>query len=109
MELLAMEQIEKPGDGRYSRLIRVTGGTLRHNHIYITGVHDFFPAGAIGGSDRSNAGKPVTIELDGLARTVRTDIPRDGKTGRPRRPFRARGWAREFFAHHEVMPGNTFF
>jgi len=102
-----MEQIEKPGNGRHRRLIRVTAGNLGNDHIYITGLHDFFPADAIGGADKSKAGKPVTIELDGLTRTVRTDIPRDKKTGRPRRHFRARRWAREFFSHHGVMPGDV--
>ncbi|MDP6381547.1 MAG: hypothetical protein QF662_09405, partial [Phycisphaerae bacterium] len=88
-------------------LIRVTAGNLRNSHIYITGLHDFFPADAFGGPEKSDAGNLVTIELDGLARSVRTDIPRDSKTGRPRRQFRARGWAREFFSHHGVMPGDV--
>ena len=102
-----MQQIEMSGKGRCTRLIEVTGGNLRNNHIYITGLHDFFPRDALGGSDKTNLGKPVTIELDGLGKTVRTDIPRDGNTGRPRRQFRARGWAREFFTHHGIMPGDV--
>lgn len=101
-----MAQIEEPGNGRRRRLIEVTAGNLRNSHIYITGLHDFFPDDALGGSDKNDAGRPVAIELDGLARTVRTDIPRDSKTGRPRRQFRARGWAREFFSYHGVMPGD---
>ena len=102
-----MERIEKPSGGRHRRLLKVTAGNLRNSHIYIAGLYDFFPADVFGGSDKSDAGKPVTIELDGLARTVRTDIPRDGKTGRPRRQFRARSWAREFFSYHGVMPGDV--
>ena len=102
-----MERIEEPANGRNRRLIEVTAGNLRNSHIYITGLHEFFPADALGGPDKSNPGKPVTIELDGLARTVRTDIPRDSRTGGPRRQFRARGWAREFFSCHGVMPGDV--
>jgi DNA (cytosine-5)-methyltransferase 1 len=102
-----MEQTDKPGNGRCRRLIEVTAGNLRNNHIYITGMHDFFPSDTLGGPDKNDLGKPVAIELDGLPRIVRTDIPRDAKTGRPRRQFRARGWAREFFAHHGVMPGDV--
>lgn len=102
-----MEQTDKPGNGRCRRLIEVTAGNLRNSHIYITGMHDFFPSDAIGGSNKNNPGKPVAIELDGIGSTVRTDIPRDRKTGRPRREFRARSWARAFFAHHGVMAGDV--
>ena len=102
-----MEQTDDSGNGRTRRLIEVTAGNLRHNHVYITGLHDFFPPDALGGSTKNDPGKLLTIELDGLARSVRTDIPRDRKTGRPRRQFRARSWAREFFAHHGITAGDV--
>ena len=57
-----------------------------------------------GQSDRPTA-RPFDIQLDGLNRTVRTDIGRDAKTGRPRGFFRSRGWVRQFFERHEVKPG----
>ncbi len=48
---------------------------------------------------------PSTYDLDGLDRTVQTDIGRDAKTGKPRGFFRERKWVRHFFEHHEVKPG----
>ncbi len=89
-----------------TRLIRVTGGNLRNNHIYLTGLQGFFPPDVFEGL-RGQPGKPITIELAGLAKNIRTDIPMDGRTGRPRRHFRARGWVREFFSHHRIAAGDV--
>ena len=79
------------------RLLRVTAGNLRHRHIYINGHYDFFPPDCVGGARRSADGGTIDIYLDGLNRTIRTDIGRDAKTGKPRRFFRSRGWVRQFF------------
>ncbi len=89
------------------RLIRVTAGNLRNSHIYITGHYDFFPRDCIGGSDRSDKGRPISIRLEGLNRIIETDIARDLKTGKPRREFRARKWVREFFERHGIQTGDV--
>jgi len=88
------------------RLIRVTAGNLRNNHIYITGHYDFFPEDCFGGSRRSRKGREVNIRLEGLNKTIKTDIARDAKTGSPRREFRTRTWVREFFKHHSIQTGD---
>lgn len=91
-----------------TQYITVTPGNLRHNHVYITGHHDFFPKDSFGSSNvQSGTGKPVTIELDGLDRRIMTDIPSDARTGKPRHQFRARSWARDFFARHEIAAGDV--
>ncbi len=87
------------------RLLQVTAGNLRHNHLYVNKHYDFFPADCIGGAKRSAESPAVDIHLDGLDRTIRTDIGRDAKTGKPRGFFRTRGWVRQFFEHHKVKPG----
>ena len=87
------------------RLLRVTAGNVRNNHVYVNGHYDFFPPDCIGGARRSADCRTIEIHLDGLDRTVRTDIGRDAKTGKPRGFFRARGWVRQFFEHHGVKPG----
>lgn len=87
------------------RLLRVTAGNLRHNHLYVNGHYDFFPPDCIGGAKRSADSPTIDILLDGLDQTVRTDIGRDAKTGKPRGFFRARAWIRQFFEHHAVKPG----
>ncbi len=88
------------------RLLRVTAGNLRHSHLYVNGHYDFFPADCIGGARRSSAeGSTIAIHLDGLDRTIRTDIGRDAKTGKPRGFFRERAWVRQFYEHHQVKAG----
>ena len=87
------------------RLLRVTAGNLRHSHVYVNGHYDFFPPDCIGGARRSPDSPSIDIHLDGLDETVRTDIGRDAKTGKPRGFFRVRGWVRQFFEHHAVKAG----
>lgn len=88
------------------RILQVTAGNLRHNHLYVNGHYDFFPSDCIGGAKRSADSPTIDIHLDGLNRTIRTDIGRDAKTGKPRGFFRTRGWVRQFFEHHAVKPGS---
>lgn len=91
------------------RLIRVTAGNLRNSHIYVTGHLDFFPPDAFGSSRRSagSARNSILIELDGLNKTVQTDIACEAKTGKPRRHFRGRAPFREFFQYHGIRPGDS--
>ena len=88
------------------RLLQVTPGNLRHSHLYVNGHYDFFPPDCIGGAKRSADCPTIDIRLDGLNRTIKTDIGRDAKTGKPRGFFRKRGWVRQFFEHHEVKAGS---
>lgn len=90
---------------KMKRLLQVTAGNVRHSHLYVNGHYDFFPPDCIGGARRSANGATINIHLAGLNQTVTTDIGRDAKTGKPRGFFRARGWVRRFFEHHEVKPG----
>ena len=87
--------------------MHVTAGNLRNSHLYVNGHYDFFPSDCIGGAKRSADGATIDIHLDGLDRTIRTDIGVDAKTGKPRGFFRTRGWVRQFFGHHEVKPGTV--
>jgi len=88
------------------RVLRVTNANLLYNHLYVTGHYDFFPRDCIGSPKRSTSSPTIEIHLDGLRQTVRTDIGRDAKTGRPRGFFRGRKWVREFFEHHAVKAGS---
>ncbi len=94
--------------GHRKRLICVTAANLRESHLYITGHTDFFPADCYGApSAKAGLGKPIQLDVVGLADPVVTDIPTDAKTGRPRRFFRKRAWVKEFFAKHGIKPGDT--
>lgn len=88
------------------RFLEVTAGNLRQSHLYVSGHYDFFPPDCVGGPTGSPDRRTVEIHLDGLGRTVETDIGRDAKTGKPRGFFRARGWVRQFFEHHGVKAGS---
>ena len=87
------------------RLLQVTGGNLRNGHLYVNGHYDFFPADCIGGVEPSAGRGSIDIHFDGFDQIVRTDIGGNTKSGKPRGFFRARGWVRRFFEHHEVKPG----
>lgn len=92
------------------RLLRITAGNLRQNHIYINGHFDFFPPDVIGPArkDRNNThGSAIEIYLEGIGRTVKTDIGSDRRTGRPRNFFRGRSWVRQFFDYHKIKTGDV--
>jgi hypothetical protein len=91
------------------RLLRVTAGNLRQNHLYVSGHYDFFPVDCFGPSKRSEktVNGEIEVVLDGLNESIRTDIPRDQKTGKPRNFFRGRTWVRRFYEHHGVQSGDV--
>jgi len=92
------------------RLFRITAGNLRNNHIYINGQYDFFPKNCLGPSKRGKQGAAhaeIEIYLDGLDKTVSTDISRDRNTGKPRNFFRRRAWVRHFFEYHRIKTGDV--
>lgn len=94
--------------GHRKRLVCVTAGNLRQNHLNLGGHDDFFPADCYGAATKDGRrGKLLRLDVEGLAAPVMTDIPTEAKTGKPRRFFRDRAWAREFFAKHGIKPGDT--
>lgn len=94
--------------GHRKRLVCVTAGNLRQNHLNLGGHGDFFPADCYGAATKKgDRGKLIRLDVDGLATPVMTDIPTDAKTGKPRHFFRDRAWAREFFTRHGIKPGDT--
>lgn len=93
-------------NGDSIRLLKVTAGNLRQNHLYIHKHLDFFPAQAVGASKKANSrAHCVSIELDGLGTVIETDIGVDAKTGSPRRFIRDRAGIGRFFRHHRVAAG----
>ncbi len=85
------------------RLVSITKGNLRNNHIYLSGHHDFFPTKCYGGPRKEKGmGKPVILIVEGLSGKVETDIATNGSNGVPRNFFRKRGWVRKFFQKHEI-------
>lgn len=92
------------------RLIAITEANLKekNKHIYISGHHDFFPDECYGQSSKKKGiGREMTLIVEGLARTFKTDIGIDGSNGKPRNFFRNRRWVREFFEKHELHAGDV--
>lgn len=91
------------------RFITVTDGNIRNSHISIGGLYDFFPRDCFGGPTRrlGNGGRAIRVELDGMNKTIETDIGRESKTGKPRRHFRSRAWVSGFYRYHGVRAGDT--
>jgi len=91
------------------RLIELTAGNVRQNHLYISEHLDFFPPDIVGASrlNSEDDACPVAIHLDGLGETIETDIGSDAKSGKPRRMFRKRDWVRRFIEHHKLQEGDV--
>lgn len=89
------------------RTITITAGNLVNGSFPLSGVLDFFPRDCFGPSSRAKGlGRHVTLEVQGLARTVETDIPTDKASGKPRPLFRERAWTKEFFKRNGVRVGD---
>ena len=95
-------------NGKGMRLLRVTPGNIRNNHIYIRDHYDFFPPDCVGPPKRTNGanGHDIELVLDGLNEVVKTDIGANPKNGKPRGFFRGRQWVGRFFRAHNVKPGD---
>lgn len=78
--------------------IEITEGNLRNNSLYVTRVIDRFPAWSIGGRNRSESARPITLLLRDGPR-IETDI-----VG-PRKLFRRRAWG-EWYRTVGAEPGD---
>ena len=91
--------------GVYARpdriVITLTAGSLNNSYISLGNHLGFFPADAVGAAyARDGVGVMLTVYFDGRPGPVETDI-----TGAPHKFFRRRTPIKEFFAHHDLQPG----
>ena len=91
-----------------SRTIKLTAAAHKYGNLNLASCgRDFFPSDVFGGPSRAKGiGVPITLKVEGLNNPVKTDIPTDGKSGRPRWIFRERGWLKQFVQFFKLAPGD---
>jgi hypothetical protein len=95
-----------------SAIIPITNGNIVHNHFYLRSVLDFFPEGAIGGSDRTQTASELLtiIYQPGPVTPSRTDIAGPNQANGEKRSshyfFRDRKAIGEFFARSDAKEGD---
>ena len=82
-----------------TRSVALTQANIRHTHIYLRSVRDLLPADAIGGPNKGEAARSLTVQFDG-GETVETDVAGDKMI------FRERGAVRRFLAEHGAQAGD---
>lgn len=92
-----------------SYVIELTPAARKHGNLNIRPCgKKFFPRNIFGSSsEKSGLGTQITIKADGLSYLIKTDIPTDKNTGRPRWMFRKRKWVKEFVHCYKLRAGNT--
>jgi hypothetical protein len=82
-----------------AKVIGITGGNLRNNHIYLRSALDLIPKDAIGGTRSDDPGVPIEVSFV-PGSSVQTDLPSDKLF------LRCRAEVGEFFAQAGVKEGN---
>ena len=92
-----------------SCVIELTEAAHKYGNLNIRPCgKEFFPKDVFGGSSKkAGLGTPITLRVEGLAEPIKTDIPTDKNTKRPRWIFRERAWAKEFVKVHNLNVGDT--
>jgi len=91
-----------------SRVIKLTPAASKYGNLNLSSCgKDFFPPDVFGGSCRiKGIGTPITLKVKGLTEPVKTDIPTDIITGKPRWLFRERSWVKTFVRIHNLAKGD---
>lgn len=82
-----------------AKVIEVTGGNIRNNHIYLRSALKLIPNDAIGGTNAASPGRPITVTFvpGGM---IETDLPEDKLF------LRCRSEVGAFFAAAKVHEGD---
>ena len=91
-----------------SRVIELTEATHKYGNLNIRPCgKEFFPEDVFGGSSKkAGLGTPITLSVEGLPETIKTDIPTDKKTKHPRWMFRERKWVKDFVKVNSLIKGD---
>lgn len=88
-----------------SCVIQLTPAAKKYGNLNIRPCgKDFFPPDVFGGSSRDKGlGVQINLKIHGLGKIIKTDIPTDSITGRPRWLFRERSWVKTFLRIHKLV------
>ena len=94
-----------------SCVIEITEATHKYGNLNIRPCgRDFFPPDVFGGSSKKDdLGKLITLHVVGLSEPIKTDIPTDKKTEKPRWMFRERAWVQKFIQNNNLSVGDKLF
>jgi len=89
--------------------IKITNAAQEYGNLNLRSCGEkFFPVDVFGSPSRADGiGVPITIHAEGLATPIKTDIPTDRASGRPRWIFRERSWVKRFVHSHNLSPGDV--
>ena len=92
-----------------SCVIKLTEATHKYGNLNIRPCgKGFFPSDVFGSSSKkAGLGTPITLRVEGLSEPIKTDIPTDKNTKRPRWIFRERAWAKKFVKVNNLNVGDT--
>jgi hypothetical protein len=88
--------------------IKITSAAQKHGNLNLSRCgKDFFPKDTVGSSSRKKGvGIPIIIKAEGLLQPIKTDIPSDNKSGKPRGFFRDRAWVKNFVKINKLNSGD---
>jgi DNA modification methylase len=92
-----------------TRTIKLTESAFEYGNLNLRACgKDFFPTDVFGGPNRkSGIGNVITLKIEGMPELIKTDIPTDRISGKPRWIFRDRAWARAFVRSNKLQPGDV--
>jgi len=92
-----------------TRVIKLTESAFKYGNLNLCACgKDFFPPDVFGSPNKkSGLGNPITLKVEGLDKEIKTDIPTEPKTHKPRWIFRERGWVKEFIRSHKLARGDV--
>jgi hypothetical protein len=79
-------------------VVELSGGNIRRHHINLRGAFGLFPDDCFGGSNKSLAAKPISLNI--ASKNVDTDIDE------AKAIFRERGAIRRFFEAENLVEGD---
>jgi hypothetical protein len=88
--------------------IELTDGAIRNNKLNVRACGlNFFPTGVVGGAKKEDSGTKIIISAVGLDQPIKTDIPSDKKTGKPRWFLRERSSIGDFYSSNSMISGDN--